>query len=258
MLLAIDVGNTQTVIGVYAGDTLKRHWRISTYPKKTNDEWALALSELLTINGLGLNDISGAIVCSVVPDVTQALEAMCRRTLEFDPLMVSPATDTGVTIKIDNPQEIGADRLVNAAAALAEYGGPAIIADFGTATTFDVLSAEGEYLGGAIAPGIEISLDALFSRAARISEIEITVPDKAIGRNTAEGLLSGIVFGYAGQVDALVDRIKKELAAPEDSINLIATGGLAETVLSSCRTSFTNDPLLTLKGLKLINDRNKP
>jgi type III pantothenate kinase len=257
MLLAIDVGNTQTVIGVFAGETLKRHWRISTYPRKTNDEWALALSELMTINGAKLSEISGVVISSVVPEVTQALETMCAKTIHLEPLVVSPETDSGVAVKIDNPAEVGADRIVNAAAAIAEYGGPAIIVDFGTATTWDALSAAGEYLGGAIAPGVEISLDALFGRAARLSEIEITRPSAAIGTNTTDGLLSGIVFGYAGQVDALVERIAAELGRPVSELKLIATGGLAETVLDACRTKFIHDPLLTLKGLLLIWTRNQ-
>ncbi len=256
MLLAIDVGNTQTVIGVFAAQMLKRHWRISTQPRKTSDEWALALSELLTINESGLSEISGVVICSVVPEVTQALEAMCSKTLKLDPLIIGPATDSGVKINIDNPAEVGADRIVNAAASMAEYGGPAVIVDFGTATTFDAVSAAGEYLGGAIAPGVEISLDALFSRTARLSEIEIIAPARAIGSNTTDSLLSGIVFGYAGQVDALTDRISGELGGPAATIKLIATGGLAETILDACRTKFIHDPWLTLKGLLLVWNRN--
>ncbi len=256
MLLAIDVGNTQTVIGVFAGEMLKRHWRISTHPRKTSDEWALALSELLTINESRLSEINGVVICSVVPEVTQALATMCANTIKLDPLIVGPSTDCGVTVKIDNPAEVGADRIVNAAASMAEYGGPALIVDFGTATTFDAVSAAGEYMGGAIAPGVEISLDALFGRTARLSEIEIVTPARAIGTNTTDGLLSGIVFGYAGQVDALTDRISAELGGPGAGIKLIATGGLAETILDACRTKFIHDPLLTLKGLLLVWNRN--
>lgn len=256
MLLAIDVGNTQTVIGIYAADVLKHHWRISTHPRKTNDEWALAVSELLTINDMTLGEISGVAISSVVPEATQALEAMCQKTLRLEPLIIGPETDNGVAILTDNPAEVGADRIVNTAAAFAEYGGPAIVVDFGTATTFDAVSAKGEYLGGAIAPGVEISLDALFGRAARLAEIEIETPDRAIGKNTTEGLLSGIVFGYAGQVDALAERISKELADKPGSVKMIATGGLAETVLKACKTKFIHDPLLTLKGLKLVWSRN--
>jgi len=168
MLLAIDVGNTQTVIGIYEGDELRRHWRVSTSPRRTNDEWALTLSELLTISGLALSHTTGVIISSVVPEATQALEAMCAKTLDLEPLVISSATDSGVRIDTDTPEEVGADRIVNAAAVLAGYGGPAIVVDFGTATTFDVITDDGGYLGGAIAPGVEISLEALFSRAARL------------------------------------------------------------------------------------------
>lgn len=256
MLLAIDVGNTQTVVGIYDGDSLKCHWRISTHPRKTNDEWALALSELLTINSVSLSDIDDVIISSVVPDATQALEAMCAKTLNLVPLIVDNETATGIAIKMDNPAEVGADRIVNAAAAYAEYGGPAVIVDFGTATTFDVISTQGEYLGGAISPGIEVSLDALFSRAARLSEIEVTMPERAVGKSTDEALRSGIVFGFAGQVDSLVTRITTELGQERNGLKVIATGGLAEVVLAACRTITVHDPLLTLKGLKLIHDLN--
>jgi type III pantothenate kinase len=257
MLLAIDVGNTQTVVGIYDGDSLKRHWRISTHPRKTNDEWALALSELLTINSVSLSDIDEVIISSVVPDATQALTAMCAKTLNLVPLIVDNETTAGIVIKMDNPAEVGADRIVNAAAAYAEYGGPAIVVDFGTATTFDVISAQGEYLGGAISPGIEVSLDALFSHAARLSEIEVTMPKRAIGRSTDESLKSGIVFGYAGLVDSLVERIAAELGSKRNGLKVIATGGLAEVVLAACRAITVHDPLLTLKGLKLIWDLNR-
>ena len=256
MLLAIDVGNTQTVVGIYDGDLLKCHWRISTHPRKTNDEWALALSELLTINSVSLSDIDDVIISSVVPDATQALETMCAKTLNLVPLIVDNETAAGIAIKMDNPAEVGADRIVNAAAAYAEYGGPAIIVDFGTATTFDAISTKGEYLGGAISPGIEVSLDALFLRAARLSEIEVKTPSRAIGRSTDESLKSGIVFGYAGLVDSLVERIAAELGQERNGLKVIATGGLAEVVLAACRTITVHDPLLTLKGLKLIHDLN--
>ena len=255
-LLAVDVGNTQTVAGIYSRDALKRHWRISTHPRKTSDEWALVLSELMTLNGGSLDKLDGAIISSVVPEATQALEVMCRRTLQVEPMIVGPETPTGVKIMNENPSEVGADRIVNAAAAFRFYGGPAIVVDFGTATTFDVISAAGEYLGGAIAPGIEISLNALFSNAARLSEISLETPKRVIGRDTTESLQSGIVFGYAGQVDTLVRKISVELGPGLDKIKIIATGGLADTVIKACGTITVHDPLLTLKGLKLIWDLN--
>jgi type III pantothenate kinase len=256
-LLAIDVGNTQTVAGVFVGETLKRHWRISTNPRKTSDEWALVLSELMTMNGDSLGKLDSVVMSSVVPDATQALENMCRKTVQAEPMIVGPATKSGVKLVTDNPSQIGADRIVNAAAAFRFYGGPAIVVDFGTATTFDAISAGGEYLGGAIAPGIEISLDALFAKAARLSEIQLETPEHAIGRDTTESLRSGIVFGYAGQVDTLVRKISVELGAGLDKIKVIATGGLAETVVKACGTITVHDPLLTLKGLKLIWDLNQ-
>lgn len=256
ILLAIDVGNTQTVAGVYADDALKWHWRISTLPRKTSDEWALVLSELMTLNGGSLDELDSVVISSVVPEATQALEAMCRKTLQVEPMIVGPGTKSGIKLVTDNPAQIGADRIVNAAAAFRFYGGPAIVVDFGTATTFDAISSGGEYLGGAIAPGIEISLDALFSHAARLSEIELKTPERVIGRDTTESLQSGIVFGYAGQVDTLVRKISVELGAGLDKIKVIATGGLAETVVNACGTITIHDPLLTLKGLKLIWDLN--
>ncbi len=257
LLLAIDVGNTQTVAGSYSGDVLKRHWRISTHPRKTSDEWALVISELMTMNGGSLDNFDGVVISSVVPEASQALEAMCRRTLQLEPMIVGPELPAGIKIMTANPAEVGADRIANAAAALRFYGGPSIVVDFGTATTFDAISTTGDYLGGAIAPGIEISLDALFSNAARLSEIKLETPDRVIGRDTTESLQSGIVFGYAGQVDTLVRKIAVELGVGLDKIKVIATGGLAETVVKACGTITVHDPLLTLKGLKLIWDLNR-
>ncbi len=257
LLLAIDVGNTQSVAGTYSGDVLQRHWRISTHPRKTSDEWALVISELMTLNGGSLDKVDGVAMSSVVPEATQALEAMCRKTLQLEPMIVGPATPAGIMIATLDPDEVGADRIVNAAAAFRFYGGPTIVVDFGTATTFDVISPAGQYLGGAIAPGIEISLDALYSRAARLSEIKLETPRHVIGRNTTESMQSGIIFGYAGQVDTLVRKIAVELGVGLDKIKVIATGGLAETVVKACGTITVHDPLLTLKGLKLIWDLNK-
>ncbi|MFA5867926.1 MAG: type III pantothenate kinase [Actinomycetota bacterium] len=257
LLLAIDVGNTQSVAGTYSGDALKRHWRISTHPRKTSDEWALVISELMTLNGGSLDKVDDVVMSSVVPEATQALEAMCRKTLQLEPMIVGPETPAGIKIATSNPAEVGADRIVNAAAAFRFYGGPTIIVDFGTATTFDAISAAGEYLGGAIAPGIEISLDALYSRAARLSEIKLETPQHVIGRDTTESMQSGIIFGYAGQVDTLVRKISVELGVGLDKIKIIATGGLAETVVKACGTITVHDPLLTLKGLKLIWDLNR-
>lgn len=254
MLLAIDVGNTQTVVGLFNNEQMVRHWRISTHPRKTNDEWALALSELLTINNAKIKEIDGVIISSVVPDVAQALRAMCKKTIGIEPLRVDAKTDTGVGIKTDNPDEVGADRIANSVAAVTLYGPPAIVVDFGTATTFDVISGDGDYIGGAIAPGIEISMNALFEHAARLSEIAIEEPKAAIGKNTTDSLRSGIVYGFAGQIDAIVRRILAEMPECEDT-KVIATGGLAELIVPVSSTITDHDPLLTLKGLQEIFER---
>lgn len=257
MLLAVDVGNTQTVIGVFKVDELVSHWRIHTHPRKTSDEWALALSELLTINNASIRDIDAVVISSVVPDVSQAFQAMSRRTLKLEPMFVKPGVAAPVGIDTDNPEEVGADRLVNAAAAFSLYGAPAIVVDFGTATTFDVISAAGAYSGGAIAPGVEVSINALYEHAARLSEVDIMEPASAIGKNTREGLQSGIVYGFAGQIDAIVGRILAELKAEPGAVKVIATGGLAELIAPVSATITDHDPLLTLKGLKIIWDMNR-
>lgn len=256
MLLAIDVGNTQTVIGVFDRELL-HNWRISTHPLKTADEWALSLSELLTIEGLKIDGIKEAVIASVVPDATQALNKMCRNTLKLDPLFVGLDIKNRITIKTDNPQEVGADRIANATAAYELYGGSAIVVDVGTATTFDVISSKGEYLGGVIAPGVETSLKALTERAARLSDVAIEKPVNVIGKNTTESLQSGVVYGFAGQIDTLVGKIIDELGEDAGDVKVIATGGLADLVIGTCKTITDKDPLLTLKGLKLIYDLNR-
>jgi len=253
MLLGIDVGNTQTVIGVFKGDRLRDHWRISTERERTADEIALALGGFLAFVGWSLDMIDGMIISSVVPEMTRALIHMANDILELDPLVVDSDTDTGIPILYEDPRQVGADRLVNAAAALAKYGAPCIVVDFGTATTWDAIDREGSYLGGTIAPGVEISAAALFRQAARLSRVELVAPDNAVGRNTVESMQSGIINGTAGQVDRLVELFKEELG---QDAHVIATGGLAEVVVGRCRTVDVTDPLLTLDGLKLIYDRS--
>jgi type III pantothenate kinase len=253
MLLGIDVGNTQTVVGVFKDGRLRDHWRISTERERTADEIALALGGFLAFVGWSLDMIDGIIVSSVVPEMTRALTHMSHDILNLEPLVVDSTTDTGIPILYEDPRQVGADRLVNAVAAIAKYGTPCIVVDFGTATTWDAINREGEYLGGTIAPGVEISADALFNQAARLSRVELVVPANPIGRNTVESIQSGIIYGTAGLVDRVVELFKAELG--EDS-HVIATGGLAEVVVAECRTVDVTDPLLTLDGLKLIYERN--
>jgi type III pantothenate kinase len=253
MLLGIDVGNTQTVIGIFDGDTIQHHWRIATERERTADEIALTLTGFLNLYEQKLDDIDGMIVSSVVPEMTSALVRMARDILKVEPLVVDSDTDTGVPILYDDPSQVGADRLVNAAAAIKKYGTPCVVVDFGTATTLDAITRSGEYLGGTISPGIEISSLALFRAAARLSRVELVAPANPIGRNTVESIQSGIINGAAGQVDRLVELFKSELG--EDA-KVVGTGGLAEIVADRCRTIEEWDPLLTLDGLKLIYERN--
>ncbi|MBU1669569.1 MAG: type III pantothenate kinase [Actinobacteria bacterium] len=255
MLLGIDVGNTQTVIGLFAGDELLEHWRISTERERTADEVALTLGGFMAFVGHTLSEIDGIIVSSVVPEMTRALDHMAKDILDLESLVVDSDTDTGVPILYEDPRQVGADRLVNAVAAIARYGTPCIVVDFGTATTWDAIDAEGRYLGGTIAPGVEISAAALFSHAARLSRVELVPPENAIGRNTVESMQSGIIHGTAGQVDRLVELFRRVLG-PEARV--VATGGLAEVVVGECRSVDVLDPLLTLEGLKLIYQRNRP
>lgn len=254
MLLAIDVGNTQTVIGAYREDDLVGHWRISTDSNKTGDELALYYQGFLMLKGLSFAGFDAVIISSVVPTATLALEHMSREYWDFEPLIVGTNVDAGIRVLIDNPKEVGPDRLVNAVAAYERYGGPGIVVDFGTATTFDAISGEGEYLGGVIAPGIEISTQALFRAAARLTRVDMRRPPTIIGKNTAWSLQSGIIFGFSGQVDRVVELMQQELG---EGITVVATGGLAEVVVAECRTVQIHDPLLTLHGLRLIYERER-
>jgi type III pantothenate kinase len=255
VLLGIDVGNTQTVIGVFTEDELREHWRISTERERTADEIALTLGGFLAFVGRNLAQVDGMIISSVVPEMTSALVRMARDILELEPLVVDSSTDTGVPVLYEDPRQVGADRLVNAVAAIHKYGTPCIVVDFGTATTWDAIDREGRYLGGTIAPGVEISAAALFRQAARLARVELVAPESAVGRNTVESIQSGIIHGTAGQVDRLVELFKEQLG--EDA-RVVATGGLAEVVVGKCRTVEVLDPLLTLDGLKIIYGRNRP
>src|SRR5438309_2427796 len=253
MLLAIDVGNTNTVMGVFDGDTLLNSWRIKSDARNTADELAL------TFRGL-LADIpvSGIAACSTVPAVLRELRTMLSRYYSDVPtVLVEPGVRTGVGVLTDNPKEVGTDRICNSAAAHHLIDGPCIVVDFGTSTNFDVVSARGEFLGGALAPGIEISLDALAARAAQLRKVELVAPRSPIGKNTVESLQSGILYGFAGQVDGLVRRLSAALS-PEDPerVEVIATGGLAPLLIEHCETLKHHEPDLTLLGLRLIYERN--
>ena len=254
MLLALDVGNTEITIGVFDGDKLVQHWRAATVAERTADEHALLLGGFLAQEGMDLaTTVSGVTIASVVPRLSQAMREMVRRYCGFEPLMLEPGIRTGLSILTDNPREVGADRVANAVAAYALYGGPSVVVDFGTATTFDAVSRRGEMLGVAIAPGIEISTDALVHETAQLRRVELVAPRSVIGKNTAEALQAGIVFGFAGQVDALVRRMIAELG---DHATVIATGGLAAVMVRVCETIDRHDPWLTLHGLRIIFDRN--
>jgi type III pantothenate kinase len=256
VLLTADVGNTEIVLGVFDGPELKHTWRLSTRPERTADELALQLSGFLEHRDLDLRkDVTGACVASVVPDVTSAFREMAAAYLDFEPVIVGPGTKTGVPVLTDNPREVGADRVVNALAAFTKFGGPAIVVDFGTSTNFDVASDKGEFLGGVIAPGLQISAAALVGRTARLTRVDLQPPRSPIGKSTVEAIQSGLLYGTAGEVDAIVDRIRAELEAPDAPV--VATGGLAPVVIPHCRTVGHHEPWLTLEGLRLVYERNQ-
>lgn len=253
MLLAIDVGNTQTLAGVYHGRELLHEWRISTIPGATGDELAADHDQILRLRGGSLQALDQMVVGSVVPPLSSAYRDMSLKYLDREALVVAPGVRTGVSLAIDNPHEVGADRIANAVAALDRFGGPCIVVDFGTATNFDVVSAAGEYLGGVIAPGIEISLEALTSRAARLARVELEAPARVIGKSTVECLRSGIVHGTVAMVDGIVARMKEEIGP--DAL-VVATGGLAGMVARHSVEIDEHEPLLTLEGLRLVHERN--
>jgi type III pantothenate kinase len=250
VLLAIDVGNTNTVLGMFDGATLIHSWRIKTDSRTTADEMALTYRGLLTESAA----VTGIVLCSTVPAVLREMRVMLSRYFADVPtVIVEPGTKTGVPVLTDNPKEVGADRIVNTIAAHHLFGGPCIVVDFGTSTNLDVVSAKGEFLGGALAPGIEISLDALAARAAQLRKVELVRPRSPIGKNTVEALQSGALYGFAGQVDGLVERICAELG---EVTAVVATGGLAEIVVDESRTITNHEPDLTLIGLRLVFDKN--
>jgi type III pantothenate kinase len=254
VLLAIDAGNTQTHVGMFRGDELVEHWRLATVRDATADRLASELTGLLALRDLRLRDVDGAIVSSVVPQLGREYEAVSERYLDGALALVGPRLRTGMPIRIENPHELGSDRLMNAVAAYERCGGACIVADFGTTINYDVVSSRGEYLGGSIAPGVEISLEALSQRAARLFTVDLDAPSEAIGRSTQAALQSGVVYGFAGQVDGIVARLREALG--EDATTF-ATGGLADPIVPFCKEIDEVDDLLTLRGLRLVWERNR-
>jgi type III pantothenate kinase len=254
VLLCIDVGNTQMVIGLFAGTDLADHWRIATVAERTSDELALVVQQFLGFHGFAFDQhVTGVAIASGVPRVTAALREMTERYFGYPPLVLEPGVRTGMPILYDNPKEVGADRIANAVAAYDLYGGPSIVVDFGTANTIEAISGKGEYLGGAIFPGIEISMDALFGRAAALRRVELVPPRQVIGKSTVESIQSGAVYGFSGQVDALVGRFEAEIG----ECTVIATGGLAESIIPFSRTIQHHEPWLTIQGLRIVFERNQ-
>jgi len=254
MLLAIDIGNTNISLGVFSGDKLKATWRIATGIHQMADEYGSLLLNMLDRQGIAVSQIKEAVLCSVVPPLVETFEEMCRRYVGISPLVVEAGIKTGVRILMDNPREVGPDRIVNAAAAHRLYGGPVIVIDLGTAITFDAVSKEGDYLGGAIAPGIAIATEALFNRTAMLPRVELIRPKKAIGRNTITAMQSGIVFGYVSLIEGMVSRIRQEL---KDDAKVVATGGYAELLARETSVIQVVNPDLTLIGLRLIYEMNR-
>ena len=253
MLLAVDVGNTNVTLVFFEGERLVADWRVTSHRERTADELAVELSQLFALRGFDLDVVTGVVISSVVPNLNPALIEASRRYLNCEPVMVGPGVKTSVRVRYENPKDVGADRIANALAAFSKYGGPVVVIDFGTAVTYDAISAEGDYLGGAIAPGVEISLDALVSHTAMLRRVEAVAPDSVIGRNTITSIQSGLIWGFVAQVEGMVERMIAELGG---KATVIATGGQAGMVAGLTHVIQAVDPLLTLEGLRLIYLQN--
>jgi len=254
MLLVIDIGNTNTVIGLFDENKLIAHWRLASQRHRTADEYGIIIKEFFILNNTDISETTDVIISCVVPPLLPVLEEMSNKYFKINPLIVGPDTKTGLSILYDNPKDVGADRIANAVAGYEKFGGPLIIVDFGTAITFDVVSKKGEYLGGLIFPGITISMEALFNKAAKLSRVELISPTAVIGKNTAESVQAGAVYGYAGLVDNIVKEIQKETGK---ETKVISTGGQRELIAKHSSVIQENCPLLTLEGLKIIYEKNK-
>lgn len=257
MLLVIDVGNTHIVFGGFEGKKLIYDWRISSDKEKTSDEYGLLFDQIFKYNGIDRSEVSDIIISSVVPTLMHTLPAMSQRYFNIDPVVIGPGVKTGMNIKYDNPKEVGADRIVNAVAAYERYGGPVIIVDFGTANTFCFVNKEGEYLGGVIAPGIKISSEALFLRTAKLPKVEILKPERVIGKNTVESIQSGLVYGYIGMVDSIIERMIEEMKLKREEVKIVSTGGFSTIIGNESKYIQYSDKFLTLEGLRIIYERNK-
>jgi type III pantothenate kinase len=255
MILVVDVGNTNIVLGIYEEKKLRTYWRMTTDKDKTSDEIGMLCMQFFDYEGIKISDIEAVIISSVVPPIMYSFEHAIKKYIKVEPLIVGPGIKTGINIKYDNPKEVGADRIVNAVAGYDLYGGPLIIVDFGTATTFCAISEKGEYLGGVICAGIKISMDALFQKAAKLPRVELVKPERVIGKNTINSMQAGAIYGYVGKVDYIVKRMKEEMGGGE--IKVVATGGLARMISSESETIDEINSLLTVEGLRIIYERNK-